>query len=408
MDLLELFLTILLFILAFFITKRGVVVMVRAALSKRFTDNPENERKIHSDHVPTLGGIVFIAALWLVFSIHPQSMLFDGFGYLLASSIVLFIIAIKDDLFLLAPSKKIIAQLTAAFFMIFGAGIYVETFGGVFGVETLPYTASVVVSIAVYVVVTNAVNLIDGVDGLAATVVIACSLFFSFWFFTAGIYPLALFSLFFAGAMGGFLWHNREPATVFMGDTGALLSGFYLAFLGIEFLNTAVSAPVEFTWQANTPAILIAILIVPLYDTLRVFIIRVLKGRSPFKADAEHIHHELLNTGLNHTQVTLIIVGMQCIIVIAAIVLSHFMSVNYLLMTIIALSVVVFPTMSFKRKILSRITNIEFIQEKLYRDKVKPEEIIAEGREGTAKQANPKTEKQGFGKNRESAIHVAG
>ncbi|NBC03753.1 MAG: undecaprenyl/decaprenyl-phosphate alpha-N-acetylglucosaminyl 1-phosphate transferase [Bacteroidetes bacterium] len=381
MDLLQLSWAVILFIGAFFVSKRGIPVLVTAALSKRLMDEPEEHRKIHDESVPTLGGIVFIGSLWLVFSLHPQSILFDGFGYLLAASLVLFVTAIKDDLFVLSPTKKLLAQFTAAIFLIFGADVYVETFGGVFGIETVPYAASVLVSVAVFVVVTNALNLIDGVDGLAATTVITCSLFFSFWFFTAAIYPLALFSLFFAGAMGGFLWHNREPATVFMGDTGALLSGFYLAFMGIEFLNTAEAAPFEFAWQANTPVILIAILIVPLYDTLRVFLLRVLNGKSPFKADAEHIHHQLLNTGFSHTQVTLSIIGIQIFIVTTAMLLSPLMSVNYLLLTIIALSVLIFPTLSFKRKIISKVTGLELEDENRFNQPAEPEEILDEGNE---------------------------
>ncbi|MDR9367136.1 MAG: hypothetical protein RI575_17505 [Balneolaceae bacterium] len=148
--------------------------------------------------------------------------------------------------------------------------------------------------------------------------------------------------------------------------------------MGIKFLNTAEAAPSEFAWQANTPVILIAILIVPLYDTLRVFLLRVLNGKSPFEADAEHIHHQLLNTGFSHTQVTLSIVGIQIFIVTAAIMLSPLMSVNYLLLTIIALSVLIFPTLSFKRKIISKVTGLELEEKNRFSHPVEPEEILDE------------------------------
>lgn len=362
MGLLEFMFSIALAIAALVFVYKGIPIIIRVARAKRLLDLPMDDRKIHFVGVPALGGVAIITAIWLTFSIHPVSEMMQGFSTLLSASIVIFVVGLKDDLFMMDPLKKLIAQITASLFMIVGGGIYIQSFGGVFGIVTIPYFLSVAISLFTMVVVINAINLIDGIDGLAGTISVLSALFFGAWFWQAGLYGEAVFSTIFVCAMCGFLIHNWERATIFMGDTGALLSGLYLSVLGIRFLNSALATPEITFWQSAAPVLLVAALIVPLYDTLRVFILRVGSGGSPFDADAEHVHHQLLSMGLSHQQVTLTLAVFQIIILGSAILLSPFLGVNALLATVLGISLLLFPTLSLKRKLLAVTPLGKFIE----------------------------------------------
>lgn len=352
MGLFEILFSILLGIAAFIFVYKGIPVLVNVARAKRLLDLPMDERKIHFVGVPALGGVAIIAAIWLTFSLHPASQLMQGFSPLLSASIVIFIVGLKDDLFVMDPFKKLVAQITSSLFVLIGGGITIQSFGGVFGIGEIPYPVSIAITLFTMVVVINAVNLIDGIDGLAGTLSVLSALFFGAWFWQAGLYGEAVFATIFAFAMCGFLIHNWERATIFMGDTGALLSGLYLSVLGIQFLNSALTMPQIVSWQSSAPVLLVAALIVPLYDTLRVFMLRVGTGSSPFDADAEHVHHQLLNLGLSHQQITLTLAAFQVIILGSAILLSPFLGVNALLATVLGISLLLFPTLSLKRRVL--------------------------------------------------------
>lgn len=372
--------SLLLGIAALLFVYRGIPVIVRIAKVKRLLDLPMDDRKIHFVGVPALGGVVIVAAIWATFSLHPASDTMQGFSTLLSASILIFIVGLKDDLFVMDPLKKLMAQIASALFMIFGGGIYIQSFGGVFGIETIPYPLGVSITLFTMVVVINAMNLIDGIDGLAGTLSVLSALFFGTWFWQAGMVGEAVFSTIFIFAMCGFLVHNWERASIFMGDTGALLSGLYLSVLGIQFLNSALTLPEIVYWQSSAPVLLVAALIVPLYDTLRVFILRVGTGNSPFDADAEHVHHQLLNLGWSHQQVTLTLAVFQVMILGSAILLSPYLGVNALLGAVLGISLLLFPTLSLKRKVLSATPLASLIENDPAAEE-EPADAIKEGTE---------------------------
>jgi UDP-N-acetylmuramyl pentapeptide phosphotransferase/UDP-N-acetylglucosamine-1-phosphate transferase len=151
----------------------------------------------------------------------------------------------------------------------------------------------------------NAYNLIDGIDGLAATISIITSGVFAWFYYMNGDGANAMLGFTFAGSLFAFLIFNYAPAKIFMGDTGSMLCGAVNAILVIHFIETATSSKV-FTVTCS-PALGFGILIMPLLDTLRVFAIRILNGRSPFYPDRNHLHHILLDRGLSHKVITMII-----------------------------------------------------------------------------------------------------
>jgi len=230
-----------------------------------------------------------------------------AFQYVIAASLVIFFLGMKDDIIVLSPINKLIGQFIAAFLLMYKGGFRITSMHGFLGVYELPELMSITITLFTIIVVINSFNLIDGVDGLAASLGLLTSVVFGVYFFKAGELPYAILSFVTAGSLTGFLIFNHSPARIFMGDTGSLLIGLVNAVLVIHFISSAGN-PVSKAPLTASPAIGFAILMVPLFDTLRVFSLRILSRRSPFSPDRNHVHHLLLDLGLSHAAVTYILV----------------------------------------------------------------------------------------------------
>ncbi len=303
--------TLLGFITAFTLTYLILPSIIKVADQKKLFDKP-NERSAHVSPTPSLGGIgIFAGTICAIILWTP----FDSFGDLqnvLAAFVLLFLIGAKDDLLPLSPSRKFMGQIICALILVYKANIKITSWYGVLGIYDLPELFSFVFSIVVIVGIINAFNLIDGINGLAGSIgLLACSVW-GWWFFMMDRFELAIIAFSFAGSIIAFLKFNFTPAKIFMGDTGSLLIGMVCAILAIKFIELHREIPVgrSFAFDA-APAIAIAILILPLYDTARVFIKRMMQGKSPFYPDKTHIHHLLLDSGMSHMQATAILVGVN-------------------------------------------------------------------------------------------------
>jgi UDP-N-acetylmuramyl pentapeptide phosphotransferase/UDP-N-acetylglucosamine-1-phosphate transferase len=228
----------------------------------------------------------------------------------------LFFIGIKDDLYRMVPWKKLAGQLCVAFILVHFGQIRILTFYGLFGINDLNQISSYLLSVFTIVVITNSFNLIDGVDCLAGSVGILSSLIFGSWFYFLGSSQYALLAFSLTGSLSAFIWYNKTPARIFMGDTGSLIVGGISSVLAIQFIemNRVMDKNTEFK-VLSVPVVTIGVLIIPLFDTVRVFILRLLKNQSPFSGDRKHIHHELLNRGFTHVQTTLILLGFNLFVV---------------------------------------------------------------------------------------------
>ena len=237
---------------------------------------------------------------------------------------------VKDDITDVSVFKKFFVQVLASGIVLFIADIRISSFQGLFGVYELEPGISYAFSFLVILCITNAINLIDGLDGLAGTIVVIVSLSFGVYFFLLNDLPYAYVSFALSGAVIGFLRYNLIDARVFMGDTGSLVSGFIIAILAIHFieLNTIQSAP----------AIAVGILFIPIFDTLRVFAKRVYNGISPFRPDRNHAHHNLLDFGMSHLQVV-ILMGVLNIVIIVFVINFTSLGNTILLLSIGAISV---------------------------------------------------------------------
>lgn len=318
------------FSLSFILTFISIPKIIRVSYRKQLMDVP-GSRSSHVRKVPRLGGVAIYFAIMVVTSIFSPDMLYKVI-FFTSALVLLFFIGLMDDLLVVAPRKKLGAQILSALAIVLGSNVRIESFFGLFGIYEIPYLLSVVFTSFIIVLIINSYNLIDGIDGLASGVGILISLSFVFIFFRLYDYPMGYLAIAILGSLLAFLYFNLSSQyKIFMGDTGSMVVGFLIAFMAIKFLNLS-SMP--WVMMKNSPVVAIAILIVPLIDTLSVIIIRIMKGKSPLSADQNHIHHRILRLGFNHVQTTLIICLANFVLIIFAYNIRH-LSIGIMLLMLI-------------------------------------------------------------------------
>lgn len=305
------------FVTAFWITIYTIPVLIKVLKEKGLTDLPTEERKIHAQPVPTLGGVIVFAAtffsygLWLnIDDLHLyyqiRHVLTDS-KILLSAAMLIFFVGIKDDLIGTAADKKIIAHFIAGIILIVIGGVRITGLHGILEIEEIPYWLSFIFSFFVYIGLVNSINLIDGVDGLAGGISAVFAFFMGIFFLLLKDYSLAILSFALCGALLGFLVFNFSPAKIFMGDSGSLSIGLIIYFLSVSFIEYAASEVPSFLINYSKPLGAMALLIYPITDTLRIFALRIMKRQSPFMADKNHIHHHLLRKTNSHSKTSVII-----------------------------------------------------------------------------------------------------
>jgi UDP-GlcNAc:undecaprenyl-phosphate/decaprenyl-phosphate GlcNAc-1-phosphate transferase len=299
--------TIVAFIMAFVITWYAIPSIVTIARMKNLTSVP-NRRTSHINSTPVLGGIAIFVAFTLSVVVIAGNYFGTELRYIIAGLIIVFFIGMKDDILVIAPLKKLLGQILAAGLVSLLADIRITNLYGLFHITELPYIASIILTIFVFIVITNGFNLIDGIDGLASGTGILTTLVFGTWFWINGFRGYAILSFAFVGTLSAFFYFNvfDKKNKIFLGDTGSLLLGFTISVLACKFLQYELLTPVA-SHIVSAPTVVIGILILPLFDSFRVFVLRVHEGRSPFKADRQHLHHYLLSLGYTHKQATAIL-----------------------------------------------------------------------------------------------------
>jgi UDP-N-acetylmuramyl pentapeptide phosphotransferase/UDP-N-acetylglucosamine-1-phosphate transferase len=293
-------------VLSFVITYFAIPVLIRVAELKHLYDEPD-ERKSHKARIPTLGGIGFFSGFVMASAVCVPAFADSPFQYMVAAFIVIFMVGMKDDIVGLSPLKKLIGQLMASFAVIYLGNLQISSMYGIMGIDALPPHFSLLLTYFTFLVIINAFNLIDGVDGLAGSIGMLVSGVLGTYFLYTGELLYAVMGFAMAGGLAAFLIYNISPARIFMGDTGSLMVGLVNAILAVKFIEVAGN-PAGKLPITSVPIVAIAILIMPLFDTLRVFAIRMMNGRSPFSADRNHIHHYLLELGLTHKQTAMVMV----------------------------------------------------------------------------------------------------
>lgn len=288
------------------------------AKAKNLVDNPD-ARKLQKRPVPVMGGIaVFFGVLcgtllatciWECDSILP---------IVIAMSMMLYIGAI-DDIIDLTPRNRIIIEVLAILGIIYGEGACIDSLHGLWGIETFSWWIGVPLTVFAGVGIINAMNMIDGVNGLSSGLCITFSIMFGVAMFRAHDYPNAMLAFVYAAALLPFLLHNvlGKTSKMFIGDAGTMTMGILMTWYVIQMLRDDHA----FHWmryvvgqQLSLVALTLAILAVPIGDTLRVMVQRIFKGQSPFKADKTHLHHMLLSYSDSHSLTSLMEIGIAILI----------------------------------------------------------------------------------------------
>ncbi len=323
------------FVMAMLIVLALTPHIINIAKVKHLFDVPD-ERKVHKNQIPRLGGLVVAIGFLFTALFFMDTAVMKEWNYLLCAILVILAVGFKDDIIGVSSGKKLVAQILASLIVIFFGGINLTNFHGFLGIYEIPFWVGSIFSLITIIVVTNSFNLIDGINGLLGMIGCITSLSFGILFYLMGLHQFALIAFTITGALVGFLYYNITPAKVFMGDTGSLLLGFLMSILAIKFIElhpTAVYRLIEIKASVATS---LSILILPLYDTLRVFTIRALQRKSPFSPDRNHIHHLLIDCNISHLAATLILVLFSTGIVIMVLLLQDIGN-NYLFLLMAAI-----------------------------------------------------------------------
>jgi UDP-GlcNAc:undecaprenyl-phosphate/decaprenyl-phosphate GlcNAc-1-phosphate transferase len=322
--------------ISFTITFLAIPVIINVADMKKLFDVPD-ARKIHQVAITPLGGIGIFAGFVFGCLLTINFKYSSEFQYFIAATMVIFFLGLKDDILVLTPIKKFIGQVLAAFLIIYYGRIQIRSMHGFFGVHELPEMFSLLISYFSVIVIINSFNLIDGVDGLAGMLGLMSSALFGIYFFmnASGMEPYYVLAFSLCGSLIAFLIFNFQPAKIFMGDTGSLLVGVVNAILVLKFIDPG-DGPESVNPIVSSPAIGFTVLMIPLLDTLRVFAIRIFKRRSPFSPDRNHIHHLLLDRGLSHRTITLLLVAINVSMVVF-VYLARSLGCTILILSVIAI-----------------------------------------------------------------------
>ncbi len=341
------------FITAFLLTFVAIPSIISVAHKKKLFDEP-GDRHSHTVNTPSLGGIgifagvIFSIILWTPFGV------FGDLQYILCAFIIIFLIGAKDDIDPISPRAKLIGQVLAAFILVFKANVKLTSLYGIFGIYQISEPWSIALSMFTILVIINAFNLIDGINGLSASVSALISLTLGTWFLMVDRVELAIVAYALAGSVIAFLKYNITPAKIFMGDTGSLLCGLVASILSIKFIELQRDLPLDSAYAfKSAPAVAFGIMILPLYDTLRVFIMRSLKGKSPLHPDRSHIHHLLIDSGLTHMQSTYVLVGVNLLFIFMVVSFQSMGNLNLLILILLIatlLSVVLYMIAQNKKK----------------------------------------------------------
>ena len=305
-----------------------------------------NERSSHSSAVPSFGGVAFFISMILVLSI-LQSMRLTYIGnHLIAAITILFMVGLKDDLVISTARVKLVGQIAAAFFLIFSPELRFNNLHGFLGFYEIPELLGYLIKGFLVLGLINAYNLIDGIDGLAAMIGILISLVYAGCFYVVGEPYYVLVSVSLAGILSAFLRFNfsRGKRKIFMGDAGSLVIGLLLSFLSLKILTMQPDLPMMKLGYhpGNRLLFLASVLFIPIFDTLRVIIIRKAEGKSPFEPDRNHLHHVLLDLGFSHWKASLSLGLLNIVITGIYFSLSNLLSHMWLLMLVLIIYTVSF------------------------------------------------------------------
>lgn len=308
---------------------------------KNLYDIP-NSRKIHNNAIPRLGGITFLPSmmLTLLLAVSVHSFLSDQHITLsmwttmfVISLIMIYAIGIIDDLIGLGAGTKFTVQILAACLMPISK-LYINNFYGLFGIYEIPFWIGAPLTVFIIVFITNAINLIDGIDGLAASLSLIALGGFLLCFMREGVWTYGILIAGLMGVLIPYLYFNiwgeeSKNRKIFMGDSGSLTLGFILGFLFVKF---TMDNPYVMPFRKDSLLLSYTLLIVPCFDVVRVIFKRLRERKPIFQADKNHIHHKLLRAGCNQRQALITILLLALSFVLLNNILDYFLPTTFIVL----------------------------------------------------------------------------
>src|ERR1035437_5372097 len=351
--------TFLLFSGAFFTTYVIIPKVIGVTNAKELT-TPVNSRSAHKFPIPSFGGVAFFVTLILIISLLQSILLHYVGNNLIAGLTVLFMVGLKDDLVISSVKVKLIGQLMAAAFIIFLPELQITSLHGFFNIYEISPFFSLPISLILILGIINAYNLIDGIDGLAGIIgIIICSIYATIFFFTNRDFCF-LICISIIAILAAFLRYNLSSGTnkIFMGDSGSLIIGFLIGFLTLRFLTLDSFEILDYQFKSENRIIfIIAILFIPIFDTTRIVISRLLKKQNPFIADRNHAHHILIDLGLSHCRARILLGAVNIFIAFIFLLLGRYYS-SYIMIIVTAALFIIFTYLFFALK--TRKIKIDF------------------------------------------------
>ncbi|WP_113922230.1 glycosyltransferase family 4 protein [Cognataquiflexum aquatile] len=340
---------------AFLMTLLVIPVLRKIAFRINMVDKP-NFRKVHTLPIPLIGGVgIFIATTLALGLALPFDLDILGFKNIYLAMSILLMMGVIDDFFELRATMKLAIQLILAHF-IFSQGIKIESLHGIFGIYELADWMQYGLTVVVIAGAVNAFNLMDGIDGLAAGLAIAGFAVFTVLAVLTNQFLLALVFLTYIGGLFGFLRFNLSKSQkVFIGDAGSLMMGFILVVSGIRLIQSAQNT-------ANVSLVIlgvVAVMLIPVFDALRVFRKRMKSGKSPFNPDKTHLHHLVLTTGLRHKASSLGIVGLMSGIILIGFISYQLVGLTVAFIAMLFLFSFVTSLLQFHNRLMSWKTKIK-------------------------------------------------
>ncbi len=324
-------------ITAFLIAFITLPVIIKFFLDKNLVDVP-GRRKIHKKITPSMGGVAIFIGFLVASLIWMDFSYWNTIRFVLSSLFIVFILGVRDDIVPFRALHKLYVQIIAVVILLF-SGVQIGSFYGLFGIAEIPEIISYILTGFVVILITNSFNLIDGLDGLAGSIGLSALIAFGVWFYFADETIFALLCFAMIGGILAFLVFNWEPSEIFMGDTGAMVIGMLLALMVIHFMSVNNGLPMDHPVKYNaTIATGVCFIIIPLADTLRIIILRTLRGQSPFSPDKSHIHHAIMRLGTSHSRTALILASVNMLFIFGAWIFRDFEDV-WVLPGVVALAI---------------------------------------------------------------------
>lgn len=341
--------------------------IIHVSLAKKLFDRPGG-RKVHNGVVPRLGGFAFLPVIVMTLGatlIMPAAytgsdsvvgsndfiVSLPDIIVMLAAMTIMFLTGLYDDLVGLKYVMKFVAQLLCAV-MLVEAGLYITDFNDLFGVSHVSTALAKIITGFLIIYVINGLNLIDGIDGLASGLCVVCLCFFGWILFVEQHFMFSLLSWVGAAGMFVFWFFNvfgskKKHSKIFMGDIGSLSVGLFLAFM---LIAVGRQPQVSSAWYMRPMVLALSPLVIPLFDVVRVFFVRIIHGKSPFLPDKRHIHHLMLAAGMPMKGAMAVLVMAQIAILAINLWLAEFMGINVVLIIDVAIYVAGVLTLKWMKK----------------------------------------------------------